>query len=78
MPKAPPRPKPKGQEPDSAGQGEMQTTAIHIRKEDWNLLRSVSFHRAQSTGGRASVSEVVRTLIDAHRSELENEVKGSF
>jgi hypothetical protein len=62
MPKAPQRPKPKGQEPDSAGQGEMQTTAIHIRKEDWNLLRSVSFHRAQSTGG----------------SELENEVKGKF
>jgi hypothetical protein len=55
--------------------GEMQTTAIHIRKEDWNLLRSVAFRRAQATGGRVSVSEVVRALIEAHRSELEKEVK---
>jgi hypothetical protein len=67
--------KPRHDEPEaSAGESEMQTTAIHIRKEDWNLLRSVSFHRAKASGGRASVSEVVRTLIEAHRSELEKEV----
>jgi len=76
MRKAPPKLKRKNPGPeDSVGQDEMQTTAIHIRKEDWNLLRSVSFHRAQATGGRASVSEVVRTLIEVHRTELENEVK---
>lgn len=66
----------KPQEQDSAERDEMQTTAIHIRKKDWNLLRSVSFHRARATGGRASVSEVVRALIDVHRSELESEVSG--
>lgn len=60
---------------DPAVQNQMQTTAIHIRKEDWILLRSVAFRRAQETGGRASVSEVVRALIEAHRSELEKEVK---
>ena len=77
MPKAPPHSKPTDQEPEeSARHYEMQTTAIHIRKEDWSLLRSVSFRRAQTTGRRASVSEVVRTLIEAHRSELEKEIKG--
>jgi hypothetical protein len=71
MVKSPPKAKAAQEDPT-----EMQTTAIHIRKEDWNLLRSVAFHRAQATGGRASVSEVVRVLIEAHRNDLENEVKG--
>lgn len=53
---------------------EMQTTAIHITKDDWSLLRSVAFSRAQASGGRASVSDVVRTLIAAHRDELQREV----
>ena len=54
----------------------MQTTAIHITKHDWNLLRSVAYRRAENTGGRASVSEVVRALIEASRNELEREIEG--
>jgi len=54
---------------------EMQTTAIVIPKDIWNLLREVAFRRAQSSGGRASVSEVLRSLIETHRTELEKEAK---
>jgi len=54
---------------------EMQTTAIVIPKDVWNLLREVAFRRAQSSGGRASVSEVLRSLIEIHRAELEKETK---
>jgi len=53
----------------------MQTTAIVIPKDIWNLLREVAFRRAQSSGGRASVSEVLRSLIETHRTELEKEAK---
>jgi hypothetical protein len=53
---------------------EMQTTAIHITKDMWNLLREVAFHRAQSSGGRASVSDVLRNLVESHRAELEKEI----
>ena len=66
------RPEPANGNSDHA---EMQTTAIHISKSDWNLLRQVSFKRAQESGGRASVSDVIRTLIETHRDELEREVK---
>jgi hypothetical protein len=54
---------------------EMQTTAIVVPRNMWNLLREVAFRRAQSSGGRASVSEVLRNLVESHRAELEKEVE---
>lgn len=61
-------------EPDNH---EMQTTAVHLTKEMWQLLRKVAFRRAEKTGGRSSVSSVVRKLIEAHRHELEDEAKST-
>ena len=55
--------------------GEMLTTAIHIRRDTWELLREVAFRRARASGGRTSVSELVRTLVESHREELEKEMK---
>lgn len=49
------------------------TTAIHIRREDLALLRRVAVERANRNGGRPSVSDVLRELIDRHRAELEAE-----
>jgi hypothetical protein len=71
MSKAPIRPKQKGEAQDDT----MVTTAIHIRKDTWNLLREVAFRRAQANGGRTSVSELVRTLVEARRAELESELR---
>ena len=65
------KPSPGGTGEDIA---EMQTTAIVVPKSMWNLLREVAFRRAQSSGGRASVSEVLRSLVESHRAELEKEV----
>jgi hypothetical protein len=59
----------------SHGTAEMKTTAIVLTEEMWNLLREVAFHRAQASGGRASVSELLRSLVEGHRAELEKEVK---
>jgi hypothetical protein len=53
---------------------ESTTTAIHIPKTTWNLLRSVAFHRAQLNGGRVSVSKLITQLVERHRPELEKEV----
>jgi len=54
---------------------ETMTTAIHIPKDTWNLLRAVSFRRAQDQGGRASVSKLITELVERHRTELEHETK---
>jgi hypothetical protein len=51
------------------------TTAVHLPKETWVLLRAVAFHRAQDTGGRASVSKLVAELVEQRRRELEREIK---
>jgi hypothetical protein len=50
------------------------TTAIHIPKETWTLLRAVAFKRAQETGGRASVSKLVAELVEAYRPKFEAEL----
>ena len=52
------------------------TTAIHIPKSTWNLLRSVAFHRAQDSGGRASVSRLIAELAENNRAEFEKELRG--
>ena len=66
--------KAKAQEAESSP--ETITTAIHIPKRTWTLLRAVAFYRAQQDGGRASVSKVIAMLAEDRRVELEREVKG--
>jgi hypothetical protein len=51
------------------------TTAIHIPRHTWTLLRAVAFRRAQNDGGRASVSKLIAELVERHRKELERETK---
>jgi hypothetical protein len=60
-------------EPATVGptKGDTLTTAIHIRRDHWDLLRRAAFARAMSQGGRASVSAVLTDLIERHRDELE-------
>ena len=50
------------------------TTAMHLPRQTWELLRSVAFHRAQSSGGRASVSRLITDLVEERRKKLEEEV----
>ena len=50
------------------------TTAIHIPKETWILLRAVAFRRAQESGGRASVSKLISQIVERCRLELEREL----
>lgn len=49
---------------------EWKTTAMHLRKDQWTLLRSVARKRADDTEGRASVSDIIRDMIEKHRAEL--------
>jgi hypothetical protein len=63
------------QEPGSRESGETITTAIHIPRDTWSLLRAVAFRRAQDQGGRSSVSKLVTELVERHRGELEHEIK---
>lgn len=49
------------------------TTAVHIPKDQLALLRRVAVERANRDGGRPSVSNVLRDLIEANRTALERE-----
>jgi hypothetical protein len=49
------------------------TTAIHIPRSTWKLLRAVAFRRAQERGGRPSVSALLVELAEERRKELEKE-----
>jgi len=71
MPKRPGKSKQKA----PGANDEKVTTAVNIGKDTWQLLREVAFRRAQLNGGRASVSELLRTLVESHRDELEKELK---
>lgn len=51
------------------------TTAIHLPVPTWELLRSVAFHRAQRSGGRASVSGLLVEIVEKQRGVLEKELK---
>ena len=57
----------------SKAEPRMTTTAIHISTEDLALLRRVAVERANKRGGRLSVSDVLRELVERHRKELEAE-----
>lgn len=54
---------------------ETLTTAVHFPRRTWELLRAVAFRRAQSDGGRASVSKLLTEIVEARRSEFERETK---
>lgn len=71
-------PKGKRAEPVQEHDSEVKsvTTAIHIPENAWKLLRAVAFHRAQDQGGRSSVSKLIAELVERHREEFENEIKG--
>jgi hypothetical protein len=58
-----------------SGLAETITTAIHIPRGTWNLLRAVAFRRAQDQGLRVSVSRLVAELVERHRAELEQEIR---
>ena len=49
------------------------TTAIHIKRDTWSLLRRVAFNRSLEKGGRASVSKLIESLVEQNRKELERE-----
>jgi hypothetical protein len=51
------------------------TTAIHIPRATWELLRRVAFYRAEKCGGRSSVSSLITSLVESHREDMEKEVK---
>jgi hypothetical protein len=58
-------------------EGPMTTTAIHVPKATLSLLRRVAVARADSAGGRPSVSAVLADLVEKARTELENEINQS-
>ena len=51
-------------------------TSIHISKVMLTLLRMAAVKRAEREGGRPSVSDVVRGLLERHRKEIEREAGG--
>jgi hypothetical protein len=53
---------------------EWSTTAVHFPKRTLQLLKLVAFHRAQTMGGRISVSKLVSDIVESHRKELEREL----
>ncbi len=59
--------------PDEAAGGSV-TTTIRVPRDILTLLRRVAMERANRNGGRPSVSDVLRGLIERHRAELEKEI----
>ena len=51
------------------------TTAVVITAEHYRVLRAVANLRAHRQGGVASVSAVIRDLVDANIDELRAEAK---
>lgn len=52
------------------------TTAIHVPRTTLNLLVQVAAARKVKLGGRASVSAVIVSLVEAQRAALEREISG--
>ena len=48
-------------------------TTVYLPPEMLTLLRIVAARRAEDAGGRPSVSDVVRGILETHRSEIEKE-----
>ena len=68
---------PEGRQMTDESSPETITTAIHIHKDTWNLLRRVAFNRSMEKGGRASVSKLIESLVEEKRKELEREASDS-
>jgi hypothetical protein len=60
---------------ETSESGGSMTTAIHIPKETWSLLRRVAFRRAEAEGGRASVSKVLTDLVEQNRRAFEKKLQ---
>lgn len=52
-----------------------KVTAINIPEDVWVLLNRVAFRRAQTRGGRPSVSALLVGLVEKHRKELQKELQ---
>jgi len=59
---------------DTADKSQSLTTAIHLPRRTWELLREVAFSRARKRGGRSSVSKVLVELTESARPNLEKEI----
>jgi hypothetical protein len=57
-------------------QPSMQTTSVHLPSDLLRLLRLVAVVRASRHGGRPSVSDILRELLEKHRREFETEARG--
>ena len=66
-PKAGAKPKPQSDLSDH------KMTTVYLPPEMVTLLRIVAARRAEGVGGRPSVSEVVRGILEKHRPEIEKE-----
>jgi hypothetical protein len=51
----------------------MQTTSLHLPSDLLYLLRIIAVRRASRSGGRPSVSDVVREMLEDNRQQLEIE-----
>jgi len=51
----------------------MAITSVHLPRELLRLLRLASIDRADRHGGRPSVSDVIRDVLERHRDEIEDE-----
>lgn len=60
---------------ETPDEGGSMTTAIHIPKATWSLLRRIAFKRAEAGGGRASVSAVLTDLVEHNRRAFEKELQ---
>ncbi len=50
------------------------STSVHLPVELLELLRMAAVKRASRQGGRPNVSEIVREALEAHRSNIEEEL----
>jgi hypothetical protein len=54
----------------------MQVTSLHLPTDLLYTLRMVAVSHASKFGGRPSVSDVVRELLESHRSRFDTEAFG--
>ena len=65
----------KDQKPLVSARGDMITATVNLPREMLTLLRRVAVNRADTAGGRPSVSDVVREILEKHRDDLEDEAR---
>lgn len=63
-----------GAQPVAGGASEeMTTTSINITPSALDVLKAVAFKRSKEEGGRMSVSDVIRTLVEDNIDSLTKE-----